>query len=172
MGWKQCSPLLCNRVRTPLYCEGVSSFLSKVSFTSRNNSSLICSQWVILKSEIIPSSPGDLFGFKTKLIHSDQKGFVNGRNISEANRLIQDVIAYTDREDDDGIIIFLDQQKAFDRVEPLYCEGVSSFFFESIIYKQKEFVFDLFPVSYIKLRIKSCFTKINTFGPEGICKRS
>ena len=28
----------------------------------------------------------------TKLIHSDQKGFVKGRNISEANRLIQDVI--------------------------------------------------------------------------------
>ena len=27
-----------------------------------------------------------------KLIHSDQKGFVKGRNISEANRLIQDVI--------------------------------------------------------------------------------
>jgi hypothetical protein len=46
-----------------------------------------------------------------KLIHSDQKGFVKGRNISEANRLIQDVIEYTDREDDDGIIIFLDQQK-------------------------------------------------------------
>jgi hypothetical protein len=80
------------------------------------------------------------------------KGFVKGRNISEANRLIQDVIEYTDREDDDGIIIFLDQQKGFDRVEwgwvdhlqfrissrspllcnrvrtPLYCEGVSSFF--------------------------------------------
>jgi hypothetical protein len=52
-----------------------------------------------------------------KLIHSDHKGFVKGRNISEANHLIQDVIEYTYREDDDGIIIFLDQQKAFDRVE-------------------------------------------------------
>jgi hypothetical protein len=27
-----------------------------------------------------------------KLIHSDQKGFVKGSNLSEANRLIQDVI--------------------------------------------------------------------------------
>ena len=27
-----------------------------------------------------------------KLIHSDQEGFVKGRNLSEANRLIQDVI--------------------------------------------------------------------------------
>ena len=52
-----------------------------------------------------------------KLIHLDQKGFVKDRNISEANRLIQDVIEYTDREDEDGIIIFLDQQKAFDQVE-------------------------------------------------------
>jgi hypothetical protein len=60
----------------------------------------------------------------TVCIHSDQKGFVKGHNINEANRLMQDVIYYTDREDDDGIIIFLDQQ---------------------------EFVFDLFPVSYIKL---------------------
>jgi hypothetical protein len=44
-----------------------------------------------------------------KLIHSDQKGFVKGRNISEANGLIQDVIKYTDREDEEGILIFLDQ---------------------------------------------------------------
>ena len=52
-----------------------------------------------------------------KLIHSDQKGFLKGRNISEANRLLQDAIEYTDREYGDGIIIFLDQQKAFDRVD-------------------------------------------------------
>ena len=63
-----------------------------------------------------------------KLIHSDQKGFVKGRNISEANRLIQDVIEYTDREDDDGIIIFLDQQKAFDRVEWGWVDHVLSKF--------------------------------------------
>ena len=38
-----------------------------------------------------------------KLIHSEQKGFVKGRNVSEANRLIQDVIENTDREDDDRV---------------------------------------------------------------------
>jgi hypothetical protein len=59
-----------------------------------------------------------------KLIHSDKKGFVKGRNIREANRLIQDVIWYTDREDDDGIIIFLDQQMAFDRVECWWVDHV------------------------------------------------
>jgi hypothetical protein len=31
----------------------------------------------------------------SKLIHPDQKGFVKGRNISEANRMIQDIIQQT-----------------------------------------------------------------------------
>ena len=53
----------------------------------------------------------------TKLIHLDQKGFVKGRNISEANRIIQDIIQYADEENEEGIIVFLDQQKTFDRVE-------------------------------------------------------
>ena len=53
----------------------------------------------------------------TKLIHPDQKGFVKGRNISEANRMIQDIIQYADEENEEGIIVFLDQQKAFDGVE-------------------------------------------------------
>ena len=52
-----------------------------------------------------------------KLIHSDRKGFVKGRNIGETKCLIQDVIEYTEREDEEGIPIFLDQQKAFDLVE-------------------------------------------------------
>ena len=52
-----------------------------------------------------------------KIIHGDQKGFVPGRNIQNANRFIQDLIHYTDEENLEGAIIFLDQQKAFDRVE-------------------------------------------------------
>ena len=47
------------------------------------------------------------------LVHPDQKGFVKSRNITEANRMIQ----YLDEEDEEGIIVFLDQQKAFDRIE-------------------------------------------------------
>jgi hypothetical protein len=31
--------------------------------------------------------------------------------------MIQDIIQYLDEEDEEGIIVFLDQQKAFDRVE-------------------------------------------------------
>jgi exonuclease III len=52
-----------------------------------------------------------------KIIHPDQKGYVDGRNINEANRFIQDIIEFADNEDKEGIIIFLDQTKAFDRCE-------------------------------------------------------
>ena len=51
------------------------------------------------------------------IIHTDQKGFVQGRYINEANRHIQDVISYVDDNDEEGLVIFLDQTKAFDRVE-------------------------------------------------------
>ena len=52
-----------------------------------------------------------------KIIHSDQKGYVNGRNISEANRLFQDLIEYSEQNIINSSIIFLDYQKAFDRFE-------------------------------------------------------
>ena len=49
----------------------------------------------------------------TKLIHPDQKELVNGRNISEANRMIQDITQYVDEEDEEGVIGFLYQQTKF-----------------------------------------------------------
>ena len=52
-----------------------------------------------------------------KIIHTDQKGFVAGRNISENNRMIDDIIEFVDNEDEEGVVIFVDQQKAFDRME-------------------------------------------------------
>jgi hypothetical protein len=52
-----------------------------------------------------------------KIINIDQKGFAKGRNINKANRLIQDIIDYIDMKTVQGITIFLDQQKAFDRIE-------------------------------------------------------
>lgn len=52
-----------------------------------------------------------------KIINTDQKGFVQGRQIFDANRLLQDIIDYTDMTNEEGAIIFLDQQKAFDRTE-------------------------------------------------------
>ena len=55
--------------------------------------------------------------FLPKLVHSDQKGFVSGRNISDANRLIQNIIVYSDRNRLNSAVIFLNYKKAFDRVE-------------------------------------------------------
>ena len=52
-----------------------------------------------------------------KIINTDQKGFVKGRNIFDGNRLLQDIIDYTEIEDEEGAIIFLEQYKAFDRAE-------------------------------------------------------
>jgi hypothetical protein len=52
-----------------------------------------------------------------KIIHTDQKGFVEGRNISENNRMIVDIIEFADKEDEECVIIFVDQQKAFDRMK-------------------------------------------------------
>ena len=49
-----------------------------------------------------------------KIIHSDQKGYVNGRNIAEANRLLQDIINYSEQNNINSSIVFLDYQKAFD----------------------------------------------------------
>ncbi len=58
------------------------------------------------------------------IIHPDQKGFVKGRNIGCGIRLIQDVIEYTNFENQGAGIIFLDQEKAFDRVERTWISKV------------------------------------------------
>ena len=51
------------------------------------------------------------------LLKPDQNEYIKGRYINEAIRLLKDIIDYTDREKKDGIIIFLDLKKAFDRCE-------------------------------------------------------
>jgi hypothetical protein len=51
------------------------------------------------------------------IISTDQKAFVKGRNIFQGNILLQDIINYTEMEDEEEAIIFLDQQKTFDRAE-------------------------------------------------------
>ena len=51
-----------------------------------------------------------------KLIHTDQNGYIKGRNIAYNIRLIQDVIDYFENDNTEGAILFLDFQKAFDTV--------------------------------------------------------
>ena len=49
-----------------------------------------------------------------EIIHVDQQGCIPGRYIGKNIRLIQDII---NEKDDDSVILLLDQEKAFDRVE-------------------------------------------------------
>ena len=50
------------------------------------------------------------------IIHTDQSGYVKNRNIAFALRTIQDTIDITNRDDLNGLLLFIDYQKAFDSV--------------------------------------------------------
>ena len=52
-----------------------------------------------------------------KIIHSDQKGGVDGRYIGENIWLIEDILYEMENENSDAVILMLDMEKAFDRVE-------------------------------------------------------
>ena len=52
-----------------------------------------------------------------KIMHSSQTGFMKNRNISHDIRKIIAIIKYTEQEQIDILIISLDFEKAFDRVE-------------------------------------------------------
>ena len=49
-----------------------------------------------------------------EIIHTDQRGCIQGRFIGENIRLIEDIVQ---EKDDDSVVLLLDQEKAFDRVE-------------------------------------------------------
>ena len=51
-----------------------------------------------------------------KLIHADQKGFVNGRFIGENSRLIYDIINECEIQNSKNLIILIDFEKAFDSI--------------------------------------------------------
>ena len=59
------------------------------------------------------------------IIKDDQKAYIQGRQITESVRLTQDLINLCEDEDLPGAIIFLDQVKAYDRVEWGYLEKLS-----------------------------------------------
>ena len=52
-----------------------------------------------------------------KVIHYDQTAYVKGRYIGESVRLIDDLLAYAESENLDGILFAADIEKAFDSVE-------------------------------------------------------
>ena len=52
-----------------------------------------------------------------EIIHFDQRGCVPGRFIGENIRLLDDLLFEIENQDDNPVILMLDQEKAFDRVE-------------------------------------------------------
>jgi ribonuclease HI len=55
-----------------------------------------------------------------KLIHPDQSGFIPNRSIFDPIRLAKMMIEYADISEEDGALIALDQEKAYDRISHDY----------------------------------------------------
>ena len=53
----------------------------------------------------------------TKLIHSDQTGFVNGRYRGQNIRVLSDIMGFSDSKKFQGILLFLGFTKAFNTLE-------------------------------------------------------
>lgn len=56
----------------------------------------------------------------TALIHKSQAGFIPGRSISEQTKLIRMMIHYAEAAEENGMIIALDQEKAYDKIDHEY----------------------------------------------------
>ena len=52
-----------------------------------------------------------------KLIHTDQVGYIKGKNIGQNVRIIKDVMTYVENKDLSGYLLLVDFEKAFDKVE-------------------------------------------------------
>ena len=62
-----------------------------------------------------------------KLIHPDQKGFMQGRFIGENVRLVYDILAYTENEHKPGLLMLVDFEKAFDSISWDFIHTVLTF---------------------------------------------
>ena len=56
-------------------------------------------------------------GVINKIVHSDQIGFLEDRFIGEGIRKVQDIIQQIERNEEEGYVLQLDFQKAFDSIE-------------------------------------------------------
>ena len=62
------------------------------------------------------------------IINEDKKGFTKGRYIGENIRLLYDVLLYTEKEKNPGLLLMVDFDKAFDSVAWSFIERVLDFF--------------------------------------------
>ena len=63
-----------------------------------------------------------------ELIHKNQVGFVQGINVAHNIRTILDIMNFTEDENMEAILIALDFEKAFDRVETPALVGKLKYF--------------------------------------------
>ena len=64
----------------------------------------------------------------SKIIHSDQNGYIKNRYIGFNIRQIQDIIDYSEKFNIDGVLLFIDFSKAFDSLEwPFMYESLLKF---------------------------------------------
>lgn len=64
----------------------------------------------------------------SKLISTDQTGFISGRYIGENTRLIYDIMNFTDEINIPGLLLIIDFEKAFDTISWTFIQKVLSFF--------------------------------------------
>ena len=64
----------------------------------------------------------------TKLISSDQTGFISGRYIGENTRLIYDIMNITEELNIPGLLLIIDSEKAFDSISWDFINKVLKFF--------------------------------------------
>ena len=75
--------------------------------------SLLTTDYKILSSTIASRLKNKL----QNIIHTDQTGFLKGRYIGENVRNVIDIIDYIEKENMSGIILTIDYEKAFDKIE-------------------------------------------------------
>jgi hypothetical protein len=54
------------------------------------------------------------------VIHKDQAGFVPGRSIIDQVKLTEAIINYAEFEEENGVIVALDQEKAYNKIKHMY----------------------------------------------------
>ena len=66
--------------------------------------------------------------FLPDLVHPDQAGFTRGRNAADIAMSLRQVLDHASKHHIDGAILFLDQEKAYDRISHQYLSAVLSAF--------------------------------------------
>jgi hypothetical protein len=61
-----------------------------------------------------------LMNVAPSLVHPNQAGFMKGRKIEDQVKLAKFLLDYAEAAEEDGVIVYLDQEKAYDRINHTY----------------------------------------------------